>query len=167
MVVMVLVGCTPLGGAPGTTPTTAVSSQPSGGLANRPQPPAAWLSIGVHLYPATAGSFCYQGGCVDMVPPEMMPDLATATVPPAARPVIHISAIDVVGLEATVRPWPKQPPVDASTARRLQAHGERQGAATLYTLEPIGAGREQLLMAAVRFAQGGDASYFWRLNPTK
>ena len=168
VIVLGLVACGPLGAGPAATPTQEVTFpplDPVGGLDGGAQPPGAWLIVGDQVYPATYGSFCYDGTCADMVAPSMMPNLATATVPAGATPAIRIGATSPVGLDASVQPWGAEGGAGPAASRQLAATGERVDDATVYTLEPIGNGADQILIAFVRFAEGGDASYLWRINP--
>lgn len=168
LVALLLTACESLLSGPATTTTSGVTYpplKPVGGVSRWRQPPGAWLIVGDTAFPATYGSFCYRGTCADMVAPQMMRELATASVPGNANLAIRIASMEPVSLEASVRKWTREPTFDPSGERQFQARGEREGKITVYTLGPIGDEGDQLLTAFVRFAQGGDASYLWRLNP--
>ena len=129
------------------------------------QPPPAWLVVGGKAYPATQGSYCYGGACVDMVPPQMMPDLSKVTTVRAdAKPVILIRADTIDEFSASTRKWTQEPNFDPAGERKLTNESRSDGELLVFTLEPLGNAEDQLLTAFVRFRQG-DASYLWRLNP--
>ena len=128
------------------------------------QPPPAWLVMGGKAYPATQGSYCYGGACVDMIPPQMMPDLSKVTVPADAKPVILIRADAIEEFSASTRKWTNEPNFDSAGERKLTNESRSDGELLVFTLEPLGSAEDQLLMAFVRFKEG-DASYHWRLNP--
>ena len=136
------------------------------------QPPAAWLIVRHTATPATFGSFCYGGICADMVPPEMMPHVATVSVSRGTRLTVVIGVARVKSVQASLSPWhvgmegqPKRLAVRARTVGRFVAVG----------LPELGAVRNQVLSVFVRFppktpnadphVEGGDAVYLWHLNP--
>ncbi len=132
------------------------------------QPPPAWTIVNTVAMPATYGSFCYQGACLDMVLPQQLPHLATTEIPSDARFVVIIDAATVKTVAARVGAWTTVPsaPFDPATTRELPTEVKRDGRFTIMTLEPLQDSGTQLLAIEVTFNEG-QASYLWRLNPVK
>lgn len=130
-------------------------------------PPPAWLVVDGTAYPATYGTYCYGGGCVDMALPEKMPEVKQATVPAGEELKVRIDSHEPVELNATIRAWGDLPTSGGNVGQTLPAHGERVDGTTVYTLEPPTDADDQVLVAFTRFAKGGDASYIWRINSSQ
>lgn len=144
--------------------------QPVRGVAS--QPPTAWLIVGHTAIAATFGSYCYGSACVDMVPPGMMPRIARVSVPPGAKVVVLIDVPRVRTVRATLSPWRGW---SAGEARTLSARRHRAGTLAVLRLGRIRNAQDQVLGISVTFPPkaattnphvvGGDATYFWRINP--
>lgn len=128
------------------------------------QPPPAWLIVGKKATAASYGGFCYMTSCVDMIPPAMRPDLATARASRAARPFVVIRSSVVRHVHVTLSPWSADG-TPAAAGRTIGVTTRQDGTWTVVGLTLVGSLRNQLLTVAVTFRSGGDASYVWRLNP--
>ncbi len=139
--------------------------QPVGGIDGE-GPPPAWLIVGDEAYPATYGSFCFGPQCVDMVPPQMMPELATAELPAGQQAVIRVATGQLREFNVTVASWTTEPAMGEQETTKVPVQGDQGDEATVFVLEPLESGGDQLLIATAQFSKG-DAMYIWRLNPGK
>lgn len=140
--------------------------------------PAAWLIAGGEAVVPTYGSYTisYEDETIprsktgevvmivehaDAILPSEDTGVVTATLPPDQRAVIVIGSTAVRTFEASVADWPD---VYGPSARTLPAERQSAGNLTAFTLEPTANAGDLLLTVSIRF-DGGDATYFWRLNP--
>src|SRR5207249_2624815 len=109
----------------------------------------------------------------DALAPQQSPTLVTAVLPANMKAIIVIGSRSITAFQARVQAWAAQPTAiffDPASGRSLKAEEQRDGAITVFTLEPIGDAGDQLLAVAISFDDSyssGDASYIWRLNSAK
>jgi hypothetical protein len=166
LTVLTLAGCTSSPLPPQTTAFNGLelpSPQPVGGANVQPSP--AWLIVGDKAVPATYGSFCYRTTCVDMMPPHMMPDIATADLSAGEQTVIVVGSDSVKEFNTNIQDWTAGVPADPAAVHNVAAEGKVEDNLTIFTLEQLPDTGDQLLQAFVTFEEGGDASYLWRINP--
>ena len=132
------------------------------------QPPSAWLIIDGKAIPATYGSFCVRGACVDMVPPQLRNDLVGVPVPADASITVIVQLPSITEFHARAGAWRPEPtaPLDPAATRELSVVQKSDQSITEFTLESMGNTNDQLLAVSIRF-ESGDASYLWRLNPAQ
>lgn len=132
------------------------------------QPPPAWLIVNSAAIPATYGSFCYQGACLDVVPPQQLPRLAIAGFPPGEHLVVILDAATVKTVQARVGAWTTIPsaPFDPAKTHDLPTEVKQDGRFAVVTLAPLQDAGTQLLAIETTFTEG-QASYLWRLSPVK
>jgi hypothetical protein len=133
------------------------------------QPPAAWLIADHKAIPATFGSFCYRGTCADMVPPEMIPDLATVSLGSNEQVAIIVGSVSIKAFSVTSQEWTAPASGDPGGAHQVIARSRVEGNVTVFTLDSLPDTRNQLLQAFAAFAGtggsgSGDATYYWRIN---
>ncbi len=164
--VLMLAGCMASPAQPQTTTFNDLelpSPKPVGGA--NVQPPPTWLIVGDKVVPATYGSFCYRTACVDMVQPQMIPDLATADLPTGEQALIVVGSDSVKEFSASIQNWSTGAPADPAAVQNVAGEGKVEGDQTIFTLAPLTDTNDQLLQAFITFEEGGDASYLWHLNP--
>ena len=150
----------PLDIAPATVTPIVVTTYQGQPLPVEPRPdgddypPPAWLVVGDQVIQGTAISY----GAADGGPPESTDNLATATVPAGAVPVLIIGAGPLEKLHVSIRPWEGKVTPVSTTPDPLHP--------TIFTLEPVNASGRQVLGVWLYFARGvgGDVTYAWRLD---
>lgn len=171
-------------GMPLSTPDPIVTAPPAPGELSPDspvQPPPAWLIIGDEVIIATIGSFNFSADVrgrkvavvADAVPPQMMPNVATAGLPANVPPSVVVGTTAIQAIQARVQAWSEEPRgvfFDSTRGRLLQSEASQEGEVTSFLLEPVGNANDQILVVSVTFAgdhAGESASYIWRLNPTE
>lgn len=91
---------------------------------------------------------------------------ALATISAHERLIIRIADGAVTTLQAKLQPCSPAGTCDIRAERTLWAVLQRDGDVIVYELEPLGNRQEYLLYVLVAF-RSGQASYAWRLNPTR
>ena len=149
----------PLEIAPATVTPIVITTNHGQTLSVEPRPdgddypPPAWLVVGDQVIQGTAISY----GAADGVAPEY-DNLATATVPAGAVPVLIIGAGPLEELHVAIRPWDGKDTAVSTTPDPLHP--------TIFTLEPINASGRHVVSARIQLARGvgGDVLYAWPLD---
>ncbi|MBA3944527.1 MAG: hypothetical protein H0X37_08200 [Herpetosiphonaceae bacterium] len=103
----------------------------------------------------------------DPDPPPLLDDLTTLSLPASIAPVVVIGTY-VSTFAARVGPWPNMP-YDPQ-GLNLAAHQIPDQDVTTFTLVPINATGDQILLVVITFngpTASGNISYIWRLNTRK
>lgn len=110
---MILAGAAVVAGAlarpPGPPPTVAGAPV---------APPPAWIEAGRVERWLAYSSYCWKTACVDMLPPEMRPDVPTVAVPPGRAALLHFGFLPrSVTVSKVSGPSRRLPPARAVTWR--------------------------------------------------
>lgn len=159
---LLMAACIAAEGEEGGLPTPV----PAGGPGEE-SPPAAWIIVDGKYVPATYGSFCHKGACVDKDPPQTRQELSTAPLTGDRMMILMIGSGKVQEYRAIVQGWTgRSGSISSRSGRELKGQGGPRGDFVVSTLEPTGNSGDQLLIITARYPDG-NATYLWRLNPSK